>query len=65
MILLNFSHKAKRENELMAEAEINTAEEEPTADFSDLPDQYESADEAAEAAYEWQDWQMENYPQFN
>ena len=55
-------HKAQRENELQAEAEINEGEEEPVADFSDLPDQYELADEAA---YERQDWLMENYPQFN
>ena len=55
-------HKAQRENELQAEAEINAVEDEPTAEFDDLPDQYELADEAA---YERQDWLMENYPQFN
>jgi hypothetical protein len=55
-------HKAARERELQAEAEINEGEEEPAADFDDLPDQYELADEAA---YERQDWLMENYPQFN
>ncbi len=37
-------------------------EAEPVVDFDDLPDQYE---ESADEAYEWQDWQMENYPQFN
>jgi hypothetical protein len=57
-------HKAARESELQAEAEINTDEAEPVADFDDLPDQYE-LDAAAAAADERHDWLMQRYPQFN
>jgi hypothetical protein len=55
-------HKAARERELRAEAEINTDEAEPDADFDDLPELYELADEAV---YELQDWLMQSYPNEN
>ena len=54
-------HKAQRENELQAEAEINLSEDEPAADFGDLPD----SSETTESDYEAMDRLAQSYPQFN
>lgn len=54
-------HKAQRENELQAEAAINTDEAEPVADFDDLPDSRETT----ESDYEAMDRLAQSYPQFN
>jgi len=48
-----------RRRERAAEAEINTTEAEPEADFSDLPDTDEPVD------YEAMDRLAQTYPQFN
>ena len=54
-------HKAQRENELQAEAAINTDEAEPAADFDDLPD----SSETTECDYEAMDRLAQSYPNRN
>ena len=51
-----------RRRERQAEAEINTVEDEPVAEFEPEPEQSDLADEAD---YERQDWLMQSYPNQN
>ena len=54
-------HKAARQREIEAEAEINLSEDEPAADFDDVPD----SSETTESDYEAMDRLAQSYPNRN